>query len=77
MQRMVGQAPQLVTLLGDLSYADSYSPPGVWFDSFSNDPGKYTTGYQPAWDMWARTMQPLTSKVPMMVTPGNHELEFQ
>ncbi|KAK9088067.1 hypothetical protein Syun_030461 [Stephania yunnanensis] len=33
--------------------------------------------YQPRWDFWGRYMQPLISKVPIMVVEGNHELELQ
>ncbi|CAM8983660.1 unnamed protein product [Rhodiola kirilowii] len=28
--------------------------------------------YQPRWDFWGRFMDPLASKVPIMVVAGNH-----
>ncbi|CAN1278708.1 Purple acid phosphatase 23 [Linum perenne] len=33
--------------------------------------------YQPRWDAWGRFMEPLTSRIPMMVIEGNHEIEPQ
>ncbi|MFP5220636.1 MAG: purple acid phosphatase family protein [Actinomycetes bacterium] len=33
----------------------------------------YANGYQPRWDEWAGQAEPLTSVVPLLPAPGNHE----
>lgn len=33
----------------------------------------YANGYQPRWDEWANQAEPLTSMVPLLPAPGNHE----
>lgn len=33
----------------------------------------YANGEQPIWDKWQRDLQPLASRIPYMVTVGNHE----
>lgn len=43
--------------IGDISYADDY-PANI---------------YEYVWNEWFRVMQPITSRVPYMVCPGNHE----
>ena len=43
--------------IGDIGYADDYT------DAM----------YEAVWDQWFATMQPVTSIIPYMVTPGNHE----
>lgn len=53
-------------IIGDLSYADSEN---------QNTPSHPCT--QTRWDSWGRMMQPLTSIMPLMVLPGNHEEEQQ
>eukprot|EP00039_Didymoeca_costata_P023648 m.7800 g.7800 ORF g.7800 m.7800 type:complete len:463 (-) comp3776_c0_seq1:2950-4338(-) len=53
-----------VLLVGDLSYADS-----AWED------GKYGPCDPARWDSWGKMVQPLTANTPLMVLPGNHEVE--
>ncbi|CAH9080130.1 unnamed protein product [Cuscuta europaea] len=69
----------LVILVGDVSYANLYLTNGTGSDcytcSFPNTPIHET--YQPRWDYWGRYMQPLLSKVPIMVVEGNHDIEQQ
>lgn len=76
---MRSNKPDLVLLIGDVCYANLYLTNGTGSDcyscSFSNTPIHET--YQPRWDYWGRFMQPLLSKVPIMVVEGNHELEEQ
>lgn len=71
--------PDLVLMVGDLSYANLYLTNGTSSDcyscSFSDTPIHET--YQPRWDYWGRFMQPLVSKVPIMMVQGNHEIELQ
>jgi hypothetical protein len=31
--------------------------------------------FSPRWDSWGRLVSPLASKVPLLTTPGNHEIE--
>jgi hypothetical protein len=38
---------------------------------------KAMLGYQPRWDMYGRMLQNLTTRVPMMTSTGNHDMEFQ
>jgi hypothetical protein len=38
---------------------------------------RYKLGYQPRWDMLGRMLQNVTKNVPMMSTPGNHDVEPQ
>lgn len=76
---LMGNQPDLVLLVGDVSYANMYLTNGTGSDcyscSFSNTPIHET--YQPRWDYWGRFMQPLISRVPIMVVEGNHEIEAQ
>ncbi|CAH9129800.1 unnamed protein product [Cuscuta epithymum] len=69
----------LVILVGDVSYANLYLTNGTGSDcytcSFPDTPIHET--YQPRWDYWGRYMQPLLSKVPIMVVEGNHDIEPQ
>ncbi|CAL5416705.1 unnamed protein product [Camellia sinensis] len=71
--------PDLVLLVGDVTYANLYLTNGTGSDcyscSFPQTPIHET--YQPRWDYWARFMQPLVSKVPIMVIEGNHDIEQQ
>ncbi|KAB2636568.1 purple acid phosphatase 15 [Pyrus ussuriensis x Pyrus communis] len=71
--------PDLVLLIGDVTYANLYLTNGTGSDcyscSFPNSPIHET--YQPRWDYWGRYMQSLVSKVPIMVVEGNHEIEEQ
>ncbi|KAL3683447.1 hypothetical protein R1sor_001469 [Riccia sorocarpa] len=36
----------------------------------------YADCYQPRWDTWGRMMTPYSSKVPVIFTYGNHEIEY-
>ncbi|RID49711.1 hypothetical protein BRARA_H00491 [Brassica rapa] len=72
--------PSLVVIVGDFTYANQYRTTGgkgasCFSCSFPDAPIRET--YQPRWDAWGRFMEPLTSKVPMMVIEGNHEIEPQ
>lgn len=71
--------PDLLLLVGDVTYANLYLTNGTGSDcyscSFSETPIHET--YQPRWDYWGRYMQSLISKVPIMVVEGNHEIEEQ
>ncbi|KAL8162874.1 hypothetical protein V2J09_014363 [Rumex salicifolius] len=71
--------PDLVIILGDMCYANLYLTNGTGADcyscSFPQSPIHET--YQPRWDYWGRFIQPLASKIPMMVIEGNHEIEEQ
>ncbi|XP_038989740.1 purple acid phosphatase 15-like [Phoenix dactylifera] len=72
--------PDLVLLLGDIPYADLYLTNGTELDClncyYHNILPRDET-YQPRWDYWGRFMEPLTSKIPIMVVEGNHETEEQ
>ncbi|PKA61256.1 Purple acid phosphatase 15 [Apostasia shenzhenica] len=71
--------PDLILLLGDVSYANLYLTNGTGSDcyscSFPTTPIHET--YQPRWDFWARFMEPTVSEIPIMVIEGNHEKEEQ
>ncbi|KAL5781496.1 hypothetical protein ACOSP7_006525 [Xanthoceras sorbifolium] len=72
--------PSLILMVGDLSYANQYLTTGgkgasCYSCAFPDAPIRET--YQPRWDGWGRFMEPLTSRVPMMVIEGNHEIEPQ
>ncbi|XWS31275.1 hypothetical protein CRYUN_Cryun23aG0063200 [Craigia yunnanensis] len=71
--------PDLVLLVGDVTYANLYLANGTGSDcydcSFPHTPIHET--YQPRWDYWGRFMQNLISKTPIMVVEGNHEIEEQ
>ncbi|XP_052185132.1 purple acid phosphatase 15 isoform X2 [Diospyros lotus] len=76
---LIGNKPDLMLLVGDVTYANLYLTNGTGSDCYSCDfphtPIQET--YQPRWDFWGRFMQNLISKVPMMVVEGNHEMEEQ
>ncbi|XP_015086743.1 purple acid phosphatase 15 isoform X2 [Solanum pennellii] len=76
---LMGNNPDLVLLVGDVTYANLYLTNGTGSDcyscSFPDTPIHET--YQPRWDYWGRYMQPLVSKIPIMVLEGNHEIEEQ
>ncbi|XP_065862881.1 purple acid phosphatase 23 isoform X3 [Euphorbia lathyris] len=72
--------PSLILMVGDLTYANQYRTIGgkgapCFSCSFPDAPIRET--YQPRWDGWGRFMEPLISRVPMMVIEGNHEIEPQ
>ncbi|KAE8732232.1 Purple acid phosphatase 23 [Hibiscus syriacus] len=72
--------PSLILMLGDLAYADQYLTTGgkgvpCFSCAFPDAPIRET--YQPRWDGWGKFMEPLISRVPMMVIEGNHEIEPQ
>ncbi|XP_010685027.2 purple acid phosphatase 15 [Beta vulgaris subsp. vulgaris] len=71
--------PDLLLLVGDVTYANLYLTNGTGSDCYScafpKSPIHET--YQPRWDYWGRFMQSLISKVPIMVVEGNHEIEEQ
>ncbi|KAL6978794.1 Purple acid phosphatase 15 [Sarracenia purpurea var. burkii] len=76
---LMGNNPDLVLLIGDITYANLYLTNGTSSDcyscSFPQTPIHET--YQLRWDYWGRFMQNLVSKVPIMVVEGNHEIEEQ
>ncbi|KAI3870190.1 hypothetical protein MKX03_025786 [Papaver bracteatum] len=77
---MAKNDPSMILMLGDLSYANQYRTTGgkgasCFSCAFPDAPIRET--YQPRWDGWGRFMEPLISKVPMMVIGGNHEIETQ
>ncbi|KAJ8530742.1 hypothetical protein K7X08_023623 [Anisodus acutangulus] len=76
---LMGNKPDLALLVGDVTYANLYLTNGTGADcyscSFPDTPIHET--YQPRWDYWRRYMQPLVSKIPIMVVEGNHEMEEQ
>ncbi|KAK8518040.1 hypothetical protein V6N13_083094 [Hibiscus sabdariffa] len=72
--------PSLILMVGDLTYANQYLTTGgkgvpCFSCAFPDAPIRET--YQPRWDGWGRFMEPLISRVPMMVIEGNHEIEPQ
>ncbi|GLT97777.1 hypothetical protein SLE2022_153260 [Rubroshorea leprosula] len=76
---LMANHPDLVLLIGDATYADLYLTNGIGADcyscSFANTLIRAT--YQPRWDYWGRFMEPLVSRVPLMMIEGNHEIEQQ
>jgi len=54
-------------IVGDLAYADAQNSPQHCYH-----PGGCS---QERWDSWGRMMTPLTSQLPLMTLPGNHEIE--
>ncbi|XP_008794938.3 purple acid phosphatase 15-like [Phoenix dactylifera] len=77
---MRSNKPDLVVLVGDVSYADLYLTNGTGSDCYHCSFKKVSPvheSYQPRWDYWGRFMEPLTSKIPIMVVEGNHEIEEQ
>ncbi|KAJ8755438.1 hypothetical protein K2173_019236 [Erythroxylum novogranatense] len=76
---LINNHPDLILLVGDVTYANLYLTNGTGADcytcSFGNTPIHET--YQPRWDYWGRYMQPVISKTPIMVVEGNHEIEEQ
>ncbi|TVU42355.1 hypothetical protein EJB05_08757 [Eragrostis curvula] len=72
--------PSLVLVVGDMTYANQYRTTGgkgasCFSCAFPDAPIRES--YQPRWDGWGRFMEPITSKIPMMVIEGNHEIEPQ
>lgn len=72
--------PSIILMVGDLTYANQYLTTGgkgasCFSCQFPDAPIRET--YQPRWDGWGRFMEPLISRVPMMVIEGNHEIEPQ
>ncbi|KAL2923188.1 Purple acid phosphatase 23, partial [Bienertia sinuspersici] len=72
--------PSLVLMVGDMTYSDQYRTTGgegVSCFSCAFPDASVRETYQPRWDVWRRFMEPLISRVPMMVIEGNHEIEPQ
>ncbi|KAK2649500.1 hypothetical protein Ddye_016989 [Dipteronia dyeriana] len=76
---LISNKPDLVLLVGDVSYANLYLTNGTGSDCYgcSFPQTHIHETYQPRWDYWGRFMQNLVSKIPMMVVEGNHEIEEQ
>ncbi|XP_057960014.1 purple acid phosphatase 23 isoform X2 [Malania oleifera] len=77
---LIRNDPSMILMVGDLTYANQYRTTGGkgapdFSRAFPDAPIRET--YQPRWDGWGRFMEPLTSRVPMMVIEGNHEIEPQ
>eukprot|EP00257_Ricinus_communis_P016035 XP_015574077.1 purple acid phosphatase 15 isoform X2 [Ricinus communis] len=76
---LISNNPDLILLVGDATYANLYLTNGTGADcykcAFPQTPIHET--YQPRWDYWGRYMQPLISRIPIMVVEGNHEIEQQ
>ena len=53
---------QVVLLVGDMAYADNYSPDGTLRPPGAPATSYWQPTYQPRWDSWARFVQPLASK---------------
>jgi hypothetical protein len=67
MHHILDGGPYLATLLvGDLSYADSAWQPF---------PPDFNPCDQARWDSWGKMVEPLAANMPLMVLPGNHEVE--
>ncbi|GAB4821362.1 hypothetical protein N2152v2_008408 [Parachlorella kessleri] len=60
LQHLMANNPQLVWLIGDLTYADQYITNGT---------------YQPRWDTWGRLIEQSGAYVPWNMIAGNHEIE--
>ncbi|KAM3290180.1 purple acid phosphatase 23 isoform X1 [Capsicum chacoense] len=72
--------PSMILMVGDITYANQYLTTGgtgasCYSCQFPDAPIRET--FQPRWDGWGRFMEPLISRVPMMVIEGNHEIEPQ
>ncbi|RAL54486.1 unnamed protein product [Cuscuta campestris] len=77
---LIANAPSMALMVGDMAYANQYVTTGgkaasCYSCQFPDSPIRET--YQPRWDGWGRFMEPLTSRIPMMVIEGNHEIEPQ
>jgi len=64
MQHIISGGYSATLLVGDLSYADS-----AW------KPGMFGPCSQTRWDSWGKLVEPLAANCPLMVLPGNHEVE--
>ncbi|EFN53514.1 hypothetical protein CHLNCDRAFT_58566 [Chlorella variabilis] len=74
LQHLAASQPDVVLVLGDLSYADLYfsnDTSNAW--SFPSPPSTQ----QLRWDSWARLFEPLLASVPAIYIGGNHEVEHQ
>ncbi|WOL18251.1 purple acid phosphatase 23 isoform X1 [Canna indica] len=72
--------PSIILMVGDMTYANQYLTTGgkgapCYSCAFPDSLIRET--YQPRWDAWGRFMEPVISKIPMMVIEGNHEIEPQ
>lgn len=63
-------APDILLLVGDLTYADDYSANGTLWGAWPTP-----ASYQPRWDSWGRLSQRLASRIPLQTSIGNHESE--
>lgn len=77
---LVENDPSMILMVGDLVYANNYRTTGdkgvpCYECDFPDTPIRET--YQPRWDAWGRFMEPLLSRIPMMVLGGNHDIEPQ
>ncbi|KAL6535047.1 Purple acid phosphatase 15 [Orobanche minor] len=78
-EHLTSNKPDLILLVGDVCYANLYLTNGTGSDCYSclfPDTPIHET-YQPRWDYWGRFMQPVMSKIPVMMVQGNHEIEEQ
>ncbi|WIA11592.1 hypothetical protein OEZ85_011697 [Tetradesmus obliquus] len=71
LQHLIASQPSLVMLGGDFTYADTWLKPDEHIPEEVQGP----YSYQPKWDTWGRLFEPLLSRVPLIHTNGNHEIE--
>ncbi|KAJ9154009.1 hypothetical protein P3X46_027390 [Hevea brasiliensis] len=76
---LLSNHPDLLVLVGGVSYADMYLTNGTGSDCYSCSFPQTSIheSYQPRWDCWGRFMQPLLANVPTMMVGGKHEIEEQ
>ncbi|PSC73849.1 purple acid phosphatase 15-like [Micractinium conductrix] len=74
LEHLAASQPDVVLVLGDLSYADLYRS-----NDTSSNWGFLTprSSQQLRWDAWARLTEPLLATVPAVYIAGNHEIEMQ
>ena len=80
LERTLGDAPDIVLLVGDLAYADDWYPNGTygWINGMPPlETGGQFKSYQPLWDTFGRLLQPLASHIPVMTISADHEIESQ
>lgn len=75
LDRLIEEKPDLVAIIGDFCYADTWKD---WTTRLTNaEFAFYPNGltWQPKWDVWSQLFEPLLARVPLLHTNGNHEIE--
>ena len=72
-----GKKPDVVLMPGDLTYADNAGDWNMFYSwAQAQAISDNVNTFSPRWDAFGRLVSPLAASVPVLTSPGNHEIEM-